>query len=82
MRLAVYPPVNIPKADEDEGTYISDNKIWEFSKIYDMTASVLYRNRAMQPRKLFTASVEAGKTRVEFADAINSTDEIIIISNK
>ena len=69
-------------AVEDEGTYISDNKIWEFDTEYDTSAVVIYRNRIYQPRKLFATSVVSSKTRVTFSSAINASDEIILISNK
>lgn len=69
-------------AVEDEGTYISDNKIWEFDTEYDTTAVVIYRNRIYQPRSLFTTVDVSSKTRVIFNTAINASDEIILISNK
>ena len=69
-------------AVEDEGTYISDNKIWEFDTEYDTTAVVIYRNRIYQPRSLFTTVDVSSKTRVVFTSAINASDEIILISNK
>lgn len=69
-------------AIEDEGTYISGNTIWEFDTEYDTTAVMIFRNRLIQPRKLFTSSVVSSKTRVTFLSAINASDEIILISNK
>ena len=69
-------------AIEDEGIYISNNAIWEFDTTYDTTAVCIYRNRLLQPRKLFTSSVVSGKTRVTFLEPINASDEIILISNK
>ncbi|HQH63329.1 MAG TPA: hypothetical protein PLE55_06755, partial [Clostridiales bacterium] len=69
-------------ATEDIGTYIESNTTWEFDTTYDTTAVCIYRNRLLQPRKLFTSSVVSGKTRVTFLEPINASDEIILISNK
>lgn len=82
MRLVLYPEVSsAATAEEATGTYISDSTIWEFNALYDMTAAVIYRNGIFQPSRLYTPSVEAGKTRVTFASAINAADEIVLISN-
>lgn len=70
------------KAIEDIGTYISDNKTWEFSTNYDTSCIVLYRNRLLQPRSLFTSSVVSNKIRVSFLTAIDASDEICLISSK
>lgn len=80
--IAAIPTPAGATAIEDEGTYISDNTIWEFDTTYDTTAVCIYRNRLLQPRKLFTSSVVSSKTRVVFNSAINASDEIILISNK
>jgi hypothetical protein len=80
--IAAIPSPAGATAIEDIGTYIESNTTWEFDDDYDTTAVLIFRNRILQPRSLFTTVDVSGKTRVVFSSAINASDEIILISNK
>ncbi len=64
---------------EDIGVYVSDNKIWDFSDLYELNTIALLRNGIYQKKALYNTSIEANKTRVTFVSAVNTTDEVIII---
>ncbi len=67
---------------QEIGIYIENNTTWEFSKDYDTTAVLIFRNRILQPIELYSTIDISSKTRVVFSNTINASDEVLLISSK
>jgi hypothetical protein len=69
----------IPTVTEATASNVAAN-VFEFNTFFEMATTILYRNRVIQPRALFTTSVVGNKTRVEFLATVSDADEIILYS--